>query len=125
MQVRFVRLGEVDNTLIVGEQLGLQLGVLIEFQALDHQPVKVAHQEVSQVEGTGFIGRECLKPVLGGIEAVTVRPGQSVNTPPLQHGIQTAAGSAVTVGDEQLIVVGLVLLNQVIHRVGYALGSVV
>src|SRR5215469_11365325 len=103
----------------------LELGMAVEAERAHHQPLEMAQQEVSEVESAELGFRKLCEHRARREELVAVRPRQPLDTFLLQYRIERTARAAVGVGNEDLCVVGAVLLYGLTYRRRDALGSVV
>ena len=76
MSAGVVRLGEVDEAAVVGEDIAHELRVPIEPERPDHERIEMSHEEVGEVEGSRFLVVHRLPRVVPGEEAVAVRAGE-------------------------------------------------
>src|SRR5262245_44843529 len=82
------RLREVDEPTVVREVLRRELGMSIEAQSLNHQPVEVPHQEIGQVERAGLVFAKSGEGSCTGVELVAVRAWNALASFLRQHLVQ-------------------------------------
>ena len=111
-QVRVVGLGEVDDAGVVGEVRGLELGVAVDAEAADHEPLEVPGEEVGEPERAGLGVGHGGERVAAGEHLVAVGARQALDAFVGEHRVEQAAGAAVGIGDEDpLVAVGAGLVD--------------
>ena len=75
-EVRVVGLRQVDHLLVGTEIHVAQLRVAVEAEALDHQRLELAHQEVGQEEDPHVLFRSALELVDAREEGIAMRARQ-------------------------------------------------
>jgi len=103
-EVGVVRLGEIDDPGVVGEVGRLELGMAVDAETANDEPLEVPGEEVGQPEGRRLVigHRGEVRPA--GEELVAVGAGQALDALLGEDGVEEAAGPAVGVGDEDLVV---------------------
>jgi len=124
-QRRIVDLGQIDEPSVVAEVLVAQLGMAVQAEPADDQPVEVAREEVGQEERRGFLLGQSREVGATRIELVAVGAREALHALLLDHRVEHAAGATVGVGDEHTVVAGPTAPDPVAHRRGDASWPVV
>ena len=124
-QLRIVDLGQIDDAPIVAEVLVAELGPTIETKALPHQSIEMLGEEVGEVERSrlGFV--QDGRTDRAGEELIAMSTGQSIDPSTGEHGVEGAAGAAVGVADEHLLVSARRRVQLALDRRGDLVGGVV
>jgi hypothetical protein len=122
---RVLGLGEVDQPAVVAEVGVAQLGVGVQAERREHEPVHVAGQEIGQVERAELLVLEALEGLAAGVELVAVGAGQALDALLADDVVEQAAGAAVGVGDEDAIEARAAAPDALADRLGDATGPVV
>ena len=94
-------LGDVEAARVMAEIVVAQLGMAVEAEALDDEPVEMPDHVVGQVERAGFRFRQVAsKACLAGIEGVAMRPVDPLRALFFQDPVEQPAGAAVGVGHQ-------------------------
>src|SRR5262249_16734328 len=109
------KLAQVDEALVVREQGGSKVGEAVEAQAPDHRPLEASHQPVGEEERPGLVVHQPLELLRPGEHLVAVGPTQAQSADLVQHRVETTAGAAVTVDDDQTLVARLGLAHAGAH----------
>ena len=115
----------MDHPAVIAEIIISQLGKPIEAEASNDECVKMADQKIGQVERARLFlgkGREGLLP---GIERVAMRALDAYHPLLRQHAIKLAAGSAITIEAEDLVIGSAIGADLGAHRIRDLLGMVV
>jgi len=98
LERRVVGLRQVNKPAVIAKIKIFKLGTFVETQSPANQALEVSDQEVGQIERASFRLRDFPEIVGTGIELITMRAWQAFDTEFLQNFIESAAGSAITVG---------------------------
>ena len=120
-----IELGEMDDTAISAEIVVAQLRESVEAEPLDHQRVELPGEEIGEVERARLLLGERGKRLFASKEGVAVRPLDAPDALFGEDAVEFAAGAAVAVEAEDLVVGVTVGADFLPHRLGNALGTVV
>src|SRR5579872_3339150 len=124
-QVVVVELGEIDEAAIMAEIIVPQLRKAIEAKALDHQPIEMTDEEVGQEERAELLRGDGGEILRAGEEFIAMRAGNSLDSLLRQHAIELAAGAAIAIETEDVVVLCAILGDLAAHLVGDALRTIV
>ena len=113
-----VGLGEVDEAAVVAEVDRQQLGMSVEAEARDDQPVEVAGEEIGQEERAELLVGDRREGRGAGVELVAVGARQALDALLGQDRVEQAAGPAVGVGHEDVAVARARGLDLLAHEGG-------
>ena len=97
----------------------------IQAESADHDRIELSDHEVRQVEGSDLRLVDLRELPRTRVEFVAVRAREPLDAVLFEHGIQAPASSTIRIGDEDLVVAVLDLLQLGSHRLGDFPGRVV
>src|SRR5579872_4476948 len=124
-QFLIVELREIDQPSIVPEIIIAQLRKAIEAETFDHQPVEMAGQEIGEKESPGLFlhhGREIRS---AREEFITMRAGDPLDPLAFEDAVEFAAGAAIAIEAENIVVLFAILGDLALHFARYAFGAIV
>ena len=124
-RLRIVELGQMDDPPVGAEIAVAQVREAVEAEALDDQRIEMPGEEVGEIEGAGLLLGERGEHVLAGEEGVAMGAGDAGHALLVEHAIEFAAGPAVAVEAQDLVVGGAIRADRRAHRLWDSLGPVV
>ena len=97
-----VALVQENESTVVAKICFQQLRVTIEPQTTLYQPVEMTYQEIRQVEGPRFLLGQRVEDRRTRKELVAMRTGQTLDPVVGNYRVDTAAGTTIRVGDEDM-----------------------
>jgi len=118
-EVRVVRLGEIHDPGVVGEVGRLELGMAVDAETANDEPLEVPGEEVREPERAGLRVGHRLECRAAREHLVAMGARQALDPFVGEDGIEQAAGAAVGVGDEDpLVSVGARIADPASHKAG-------
>ena len=124
-KIGIVELRQMDDAAVVGEIIVAQLREAVEAEPRDDERVEMADEEIGEVERARLLLGERRERLLAGVKGVAMRALDTRHALFREHAVELAAGAAVAVEAEDLVVGRAIGADLGPHRIGNALGMVV
>ena len=115
----------MHDAAVIAEVIVAQLGKAVEAEAANDERVEMADEKIGEVERARLVFGERRERLLAGIEGVAMRAFDAAHPLFREHAIELAAGAAIAIEAEDLVVGCAIGADLRPHRLRDSLGMVV